>query len=115
MKRFQWKRYLPQVIGFAMIAVTVLLIVIFRDVFEKPVEAKKQVQQIKVLQAPPPPPPPPPQPEVKPPEIKEEKIEPVEQEPEPEPEPEPAEAPVSDQLGVDAGAAADRVDQAVHR
>ena len=102
MKRFQWKRYLPHLIGFAMIAVTVLLIVIFRDVFEKPVEAKKQVQQIKVVQAPPPPPPPPPQPEVKPPEIKEEKIEPLEQDPEPEPEPEPAEAPVSDQLGVDA-------------
>jgi len=101
MKRFHWKRYLPQFIGVTLIAVTALMVFLFKDIFEKPVEAKKQVQQIKVVQAPPPPPPPPPQ-VVKPPEVKEEKIEPLENEPEPEPEPEPAEAPVSEQLGVDA-------------
>lgn len=101
MKRFHWKRYLPQFIGVTLIAVTALMVFLFRDIFEKPVEAKKQVQQIKVVQAPPPPPPPPPQ-VVKPPEVKEEKLEPLEKEPEPEPEPEPAEAPVSEQLGVDA-------------
>jgi len=101
MTGYRWKRYLPHMIAVAMISVTALMVFLFKDIFEKPIETKKQVQQLKVVQAPPPPPPPPQQ-IVKPPEVKEEKIESLEQEPEPAPEPEPAEAPISDQLGVDA-------------
>ncbi|QSA98265.1 energy transducer TonB [Methylococcus sp. EFPC2] len=93
-------RHLPVAIGVVLILLVALAVWYFRDLFEKPAQTKKTVQQITVIQPPPPPPPPPEQPPP-PPEVKEEKIE--EPEPEPEPEPEqPAEAPPAEDLGVDA-------------
>jgi len=94
-------QYLPHFIAATLVVGSVLGVINLRDEFGKPGTKNKSPQvQAKIIQAPPPPPPPPPV--DKPTEVKEEKIEPVEQEPEPEPEPEPAEAPMSDQLGVDA-------------
>lgn len=97
-----WKRYIPHLIGGGALLLTLILVFLFRDLFEKPLQTKKQVQQVMVMAAPPPPPPPPPAPPVeKPPEPKEEPME------EPEPEPEPAEEPPpGENLGVDADGAA---------
>ena len=96
-KSIDWRRYAPYIFGLFMLLLALISFVIFRDLFERPVEMKKQTQEVKVIQAPPPPPPP----EEKPPEVKEEKIEEPIPEPEQEPEPAPNEAPPSDQLGVD--------------
>ena len=80
-----------------------MLVYVFRDFFEKPVQTKKQVQQISVVKPPDTPPPPPPKPEIKPPEVKEEKIPEPEPEAKPdEPEPEPEAPPAGEDLGVDA-------------
>jgi protein TonB len=98
-KKQRWLRYLPAALGLLLIALVALGVYLMRDLFEKPAQTKKQIQQISVVQPPPPPPPPP---EVKPPpppEVKEEKIE--EPEPEPEPEQQAEEPPPGDQLGVD--------------
>jgi protein TonB len=100
MSNKRYLRYLPAAIGLLLVLLIAIAVYLLKDLFQKPVQAKKQVQQITVLQPPPPPPPPPPQ-EQKPPEpeIKEEKIE----EPEPEPEPQQAEEPPpGEDLGVDA-------------
>jgi TonB family protein len=95
-------QYLPAAIGVLLVVLIGVGIYLVRDIFEKPPQSKKQIQQISVVQ--PPPPPPPPQEKPPEPEIKEEKIEEPEPEPEKEPEPAPeqAEEPPSEQLGVDA-------------
>jgi protein TonB len=98
-RKKRWLKYLPAGIGGVLVLFIAGGLYLVRDMFEKPVQTKKQVQQISVVQPPPPPPPPP---EVKPPEpeVKEEtKIE--EPEPEPEPEPQAEEPPPGNQLGVD--------------
>jgi protein TonB len=105
MKHKRLLKYLPALGGLGVIILVAILVYVFRELFDKPAQSKKQVQQISVVQ-PPTPPPPPPKPEIKPPEVKEEKMPDPETEPEPEPEApepdqEPAEAP-GDQLGVDA-------------
>ena len=105
MKHKRQLKYLPALGGLGVIILVAILAYLFRELFDKPAQSKKQVQQISVVQ-PPTPPPPPPKPEIKPPEVKEEKMPDPETEPEPEPEApepdqEPAEAP-GDQLGVDA-------------
>lgn len=95
------RRYLPVAVGVLLILLVALGVYLARDLFDKPAQTKKQVQQITVVQPPPPPPPPPPQEKPPEPEVKEEKIE--EPEPEPEPEPEQAEEPPpGEDLGVDA-------------
>ena len=98
-------RNLPLTIG---IVLTVLIgagVYLLQGMFEKPAQAKNQIQQITMIQPPPPPPPPP---EIKPPEPQPEpeKIEEPKPEPEPEPEPEQAPEPPSEQLGVDAAGGA---------
>jgi len=101
-KKKKLLRYLPAAVGLLLALLVGIGVWFLKDLFQKPVQAKKQVQQVTIIQPPPPPPPPP---EVKPPppEVKEEKIE----EPKPEPEPEPEakqeeEAPPGEELGVDA-------------
>lgn len=94
-------RYLPVGIGVGLAIVVGVGVYWLQSQFEKPLQTKKQVQQITMIQPPPPPPPPPP--EVKPPEPEPEP-EPV---PEPEQEPEPEleaadEPPAGEELGVDA-------------
>lgn len=98
------RRYLPVAVGVLLILLVALGVYLARDLFDKPAQTKKQVQQITVVQPPPPPPPPPPQEKPPEPEVKEEKIEEPEPEPEKEPEPAPEQAdePPADQLGVDA-------------
>ncbi|BBA35023.1 periplasmic protein TonB [Methylocaldum marinum] len=105
MSKKTWLRYLPAAIGGVLILLIAVAVFFLKDLFEKPVQTKKQVQQITVIQPPPPPPPPP---EEKPPEpeIKEEKIEEPEPEPEPEPEQQADEPPPGEELGVDAEGAA---------
>jgi protein TonB len=99
MSNKRYLRYLPVAIGVGLVIVLAIGLYLIRDVFQKPVSTKKQVQQITVLQPPPPPPPPPPVQKPPEPEVKEEKIEEPE---EPEPEPEQAEEPPpGDNLGVD--------------
>jgi protein TonB len=104
MKHKRLLKNLPWIIGGSLVLLAVILVLAFQDLFEKPAQSKKQVQQVTVVQPPKPPPPPPPKPEIKPPEPKEEKLPDTEPEPEPEsPEPEQAEeAPPGEQLGVDA-------------
>jgi protein TonB len=101
MSKKRYLKYLPAVIGLVLVALVAGGLYLVRDLFQKPVSAKKQIQQITMVQPPPPPPPPPP-PEVKPPEpeVQEEKIE--EPEPEPEPEQQAEEPPPGEDLGVDA-------------
>lgn len=105
-KRRQWLRYLPAAVGIVLVIVLAVAVYLLKDLFQKPVQTKKQVQQITIIQPPPPPPPPPPEQKPPEPEVKEEKIEEPEPEKEPEPAPEEAEEPASDQLGVDAEGAA---------
>jgi protein TonB len=108
MKRTALLKRLPLIIGITLILLIAVLVFVFREFFEKPVQTKKQVQQISVVKPPDqPPPPPPPKPEIKPPEVKEEKIPEPEpeakpDEPEPEPEPEAEAPPAGEDLGVDA-------------
>lgn len=98
MNRKRSLRYLPAAIGVLLSLLIGLLIYLFKDKLDKPVQTRRVVQQIAIV----PPPPPPPPPEVKPPEpeIEEEKIE--EPKPEPEPEPEAEAPPPGEDLGVDA-------------
>lgn len=100
----QGLRYLPVVIGVALALLVGIAVYWLQGQFEKPVQAKKQLQQITVIQPPPPPPPPP---EQKPPEPEPEPEPVPEPEKEPEPAPqEPADEPPGEELGVDADGAA---------
>lgn len=92
-------RYLPLAVGVVLTLLITVAVYRLQDLFEKPAQTKKMVQQITVIQPPPPPPP-----EQKPPEpeVKEEKIEEPEPEPEPEPEQQAEEPPPGEELGVDA-------------
>ena len=103
-KKTQFLRRLPVIIGVICALVIGVGVYFLQSMFEKPAKAKKQIQQITMIQPPPPPPPPPPV--QKPPEPEPEKIPEPEKEPEPEPQPEEAPEPQSDQLGVDADGAA---------
>jgi TonB family protein len=98
-KRTKWLRYLPAALGIVLTLAMVVSVFLLKDLFRKPVQTKKQVQQITVIQPPPPPPPPP---EVKPPEPEPEPEKIAEPEPEPEPEQTPEEPPPGEELGVDA-------------
>jgi protein TonB len=98
MRKKRFLRFIPAIAGLFLIALIGFGLYMIKDLFQKPVKTKKQVQQITVLQPPPPPPPPPIQKQPEP-EVKEEKIE----QPEPEQEPDQAEdAPPGEDLGVDA-------------
>jgi protein TonB len=105
MNKKRYFKYLPVAVGVVLAVLVAVGLYQLRDLFQKPVQSKKQVQQISMVQPPPPPPPPP---EQKPPEpeVKEEKIEEAEPEPEPEPEQQAEEPPPGDQLGVDAAGGA---------
>ncbi|MDD2864528.1 MAG: energy transducer TonB, partial [Methylococcales bacterium] len=105
-KKTQFLRRLPVIIGVISALVIGVGVYFLQGMFEKPAQAKKQVQQITMIQPPPPPPPPPPVQKPPEPEPEPEKIPEPEKEPEPEPQPEEAPEPQSDQLGVDADGAA---------
>ena len=97
-----WLRHLPVIIGLVLAVAIAVAVYYLQDMFQKPAQPKKQMQQITMIQPPPPPPPPPP-PEVKPPEPEPEPEKLPEPEPEPEPTPEPEpEQPAGEELGVDA-------------
>lgn len=96
----RWLRHLPVLIGLALTLAIVVAVYMLQDIFKKPVQQKKQVQQVTMIQPPPPPPPPPP--EQKPPEPEPEPEKLPEPEPEPEPKPEEAQEPPGEELGVDA-------------
>jgi TonB family protein len=99
-KKKQLLRYLPAAIGIALTLLIAVGVYFVKDIFQKPAQTKRQIQQVTIIQPPPPPPPPP---EQKPPEpeVKEEKIEEPEPEKEPDKAPEEADAPPSEQLGID--------------
>jgi len=99
-KKHLFIRYLPVAVGIVLVIAIGIGVYLLQDLFGKPVQTKKRIQQITVIQPPPPPLPPP---EQKPPEPEPEpeKIE----EPEPEPEleqPEANEEPPGEDLGLDA-------------
>ncbi|HLF97208.1 MAG TPA: energy transducer TonB [Methylococcaceae bacterium] len=96
-------RYLPAAVGVVLTLAIAVTVYLLKDLFQKPVQSKKQVQQITIIQPPPPPPPPP---EVKPPEPEPEPEKIEQPEPEPEPEQTPDEPPPGEELGVDADGAA---------
>ncbi|MBS1212186.1 MAG: TonB-dependent receptor, partial [Proteobacteria bacterium] len=99
-KKHLFIRYLPVAVGIVLVIAIGIGVYLLQDLFEKPVQTKKQIQQITVIQPPPPPPPPP---EQKPPEPEPEPEKIEEPEPEPEPEqPEANEEPPGEDLGVDA-------------
>ncbi|WP_024298152.1 energy transducer TonB family protein [Methylomicrobium lacus] len=100
-QRKKWLKRLPLIIGGVLTLLIAVGVYYIQGLFEKPLQAKKQVQQITVLQPPPPPPPPP---EQKPPEPEPEPEKVPEPEPEEEPAPAPdeAEQPPGEELGVDA-------------
>ncbi|UJO99624.1 MAG: hypothetical protein LZF64_10565, partial [Nitrosomonas sp.] len=83
-KNEHWLRRLPIIIGVILAVSIVAVIYYIQSQFDKPVQTKKPVQQITVIQPPPPPPPPPPEEKIPEPEPQ-----PIE-EPEPESEPEPS-------------------------
>lgn len=100
-KKTRYARLLP-VAGIGVsIVIGVIAVLLLKDMFAAPVQKKKQIQMISLVQ---PPPPPPPKEEPPPPEIKEEvKID----EPEPQPDEPPEQAaedapPPGEDLGVDA-------------
>lgn len=95
----KWLRHLPILMGVVLTLLIAVAIYFLQDKFQKPVQPKKQVQQITMIQPPPLPPPPP---EVKPPEPEPEPEKLPEPEPEPEPKPEEAQEPPGEELGVDA-------------
>jgi protein TonB len=101
----KWLRYLPMAIGMILALVIAVAVYVLKDMFQKPVQTKKRVQQITMIQPPPPPPPPP---EQKPPEpeVEEEKMPEPEPEKEPEPAPEEAAEPAGEELGLDADGSA---------
>lgn len=94
-------QYLPVAIGVVLAVLVAVGLYLVRDIFQKPVQTKKQVQQVTMIQPPPPPPPPPPEQKPPEPEVKEEKIEEAEPEPEPKAPEQAEEPPPGDQLGVD--------------
>ncbi|MBL1265983.1 energy transducer TonB family protein [Methylomicrobium sp. RS1] len=100
-RRKIWLKRLPAIIGGILTLLIAVGVYRLQGMFEKPLQAKKQIQQITVIQPPPPPPPPP---EQKPPEPEPEPEKVPEPEPEEEPKPEPdeAEQPPGEELGVDA-------------
>jgi TonB family protein len=104
--RIKWLRNLPITIGVVLTVVIAVAVYFLKDQFQKPVQSKKVVQQITIIQPPPPPPPPPPEQKPPEPEVKEEKIPEPEPEKEPEPAPEKAEQPPGEELGVDADGSA---------
>lgn len=97
----RYLRYLPFAIGGVLVALIGVGVFFLQDMFEKPAQTKKMVQQVTLIQPPPPPPPPPPLEKPPEPEVKQEKIEEPEPEKEPDKAPEKAEEPPSEQLGVD--------------
>jgi TonB family protein len=101
-KKTIWLRRLPIILGVLLALLVGVGIYILQSKFEKPVQTKKQIQQITVIQPPPPPPPPPPEQKPPEPEPEEEKIPEPEPEPEPEPAPEESQEPAGEELGVDA-------------
>jgi len=101
-KKTIWLRRLPIILGVLLALLVGVGIYIIQGKFEKPVQTKKQIQQITVIQPPPPPPPPPPEQKPPEPEPEEEKIPEPEPEPEPEPAPEESQEPAGEELGVDA-------------
>ena len=101
-KKIRLLRYLPVIIGVVLSLLIALAVYFLRDLFEKPQQTKKQIQQVTIIQPPPPPPPPPPEQKPPEPEVKEEKLEEPEPEPEPEPEDQAEEPPPGEDLGVDA-------------
>lgn len=100
-KAKRWLRNVPLMIGVVLTLGIAVGVYFLKDLFPKPAQPKKQLQQITMLQQPPPPPPPPP--EIKPPEPEPEPEKLPEPEPEKEPEPaeEPADEPAGEELGVD--------------
>lgn len=101
----KWLRHLPLILAGVLAVVIGGLVYWFQGQFDKPPQAKKQVQQVTIIQPPPPPPPPPPEQKPPEPEPEPEKIEEPEPEPEPTPE-EPADEPPVGDLGVDADGSA---------
>ncbi|NJD07012.1 MAG: energy transducer TonB, partial [Methylococcaceae bacterium] len=96
-------RHLPAAIGIVLIVAVAGLAYRYRDLLKKPVQLRRQVQQVSLL----PPQPPPPQPvtPTPPPAPKEDPVPPPE--PEPEPEPAPSEQqPPQETLGLDSEGAA---------
>lgn len=94
-----WKRMLPYIMGFLVVGPVVGGIYMLIDYFEKPVQTRKQVQHISIIQPPPPPPPteaPPPPPEI------EEQVEIPDPQEIPEDLPELADQPPAGDLGLDA-------------
>lgn len=97
-RQYKWLPRLPMLLGFLACGLLLSAIYLLRETLQKPVQPKKQAQQITMIQPPPPPPP-----EIKPPEpeIKEEKIEEPIPDKEPEPAPEQADEPPAEELGLD--------------
>ncbi len=95
-------RNLPLIIGIVLTLVIAVAVYKLQDMFQKPAQTKKQIQQITMIQPPPPPPPPPPEQKPPEPEPEPEKLPEPEPEKEPEPAPEEAEEPAGEELGVDA-------------
>lgn len=102
-KRKRLLRYLPHAIGVVLTLIIAVALYVVQGKFDRPVQPKKQIQKITMIQPPPPPPPPP---EEKPPEPEEEKIEEPEPEDEPEPTPDESDEPAGEELGLDADGAA---------
>jgi len=98
----RWLRNLPLLIGVVFTLLIAGGVYFLQDLFKKPAQPKKQMQQITMVQMPPPPPPPPPEQKPPEPEPEPEKIPEPEPEPEPEPTPEQAPEPAGEELGVDA-------------
>lgn len=101
-KNKKFLRYLPGIVGLVLVLAIAVGVYLLKDLFQKPAQTKKQVQQVTILAPPPPPPPPPPEQKPPEPEVKEEKIPEPEPEKEPDKAPEEAEEPPGEQLGVDA-------------
>ncbi|MGH8559970.1 MAG: TonB C-terminal domain-containing protein [Methylococcales bacterium] len=94
-----WKRALPYILGILVVGPVVGGIYLLIDYFEKPVQPRKQVQHISIIQPPPPPPPaeaPPPPPEVQ------ETVEIPDLDEIPEALPDAADEPPAGELGLDA-------------
>ena len=101
-KKTIWLRRLPIILGVLLTLLIGIGVYVIQSKFEKPVQTKKQIQQITMIQPPPPPPPPPPEQKPPEPEPEEEKIPEPEPEQEPEPAPEESQEPAGEELGVDA-------------
>lgn len=98
MSRKSWFKYLPAVLGVAIVIVALTAALLLKKFFHvEKTEQKKQIQQVTIIA--PPPPPPPPKEEIKEPEVKEEVPEEKPEEAAPDNN---AEAPAGEDLGVDA-------------